>query len=294
MFDSLKIYNLLKQKFPIEEAETLTSAISEALVDFSQNTISQKISELAEAQARTEQRLNELTETVKLLSQAQVRTEKRVEELAEAQARTEQRLNELAEAQARTEQRLNELAEAQARTEQRLIELAEAQRKTEDKLDELSKEFRREVSEIRKELGGLSMAVGYGIEDKVMPYFFDLAQVDYGIQLEQVDRKHYIYPDGRYDEINIFAEGTKDGNKCFLVGECKAQPSKKDIERFVKLIERLHKALLAPIYPIFIGYVFAPEVEHYAQIEYPDLRLMKTYEFELNYNIIKKKNSIKK
>jgi len=280
MFDSLKIYNLLKQKFPIEEAETLTSAISEALVDFSQNTISQKISELAEAQARTEQRLNELAETVKLLSQAQVRTEKRVEELAEAQARTEQRLN--------------ELAEAQARTEQRLIELAEAQRKTEDKLDELSKEFRREVSEIRKELGGLSMAVGYGIEDKVMPYFFDLAQVDYGIQLEQVDRKHYIYPDGRYDEINIFAEGTKDGNKCFLVGECKAQPSKKDIERFVKLIERLHKALLAPIYPIFIGYVFAPEVEHYAQIEYPDLRLMKTYEFELNYNIIKKKNSIKK
>ncbi len=252
MFDSLKIYNLLKHKFPIEEAETLTSAISEALVDFSQNTISQKISELAEAQARTEQRVNELTETVK------------------------------------------SLAEAQARTEQRLIELAEAQRKTEDKLDELSKEFRREISEIRKELGGLSMAVGYGIEDKVMPYFFDLAQVDYGIQLEQVDRKHYIYPDGRYDEINIFAEGTKDGNKCFLIGECKAQPSKKDIERFVKLIERLHKALLAPIYPIFIGYVFAPEVEHYAQIEYPDLRLMKTYEFELNYNIIKKKNSIKK
>lgn len=43
--------------------------------------------------------------------------------LAEAQARTEQRLQTLVEAQTRTEQRLQTLAEAQARTEQRLTEL---------------------------------------------------------------------------------------------------------------------------------------------------------------------------
>jgi len=46
--------------------------------------------------------------------------------LAEAQARTEERLSQLAEAQARTEERLNQLAEAQARTEERMEEVAVA------------------------------------------------------------------------------------------------------------------------------------------------------------------------
>jgi vacuolar-type H+-ATPase subunit I/STV1 len=95
------------------------------------------VTQLAEAQKRTEQRLNELAE-------AQQRTEERVNELAEAQKRTEERLErlevtvaQLVEAQQRTEQRLNELAEAQQRTEQRVNELTEAQRDMARTLDEL-------------------------------------------------------------------------------------------------------------------------------------------------------------
>ncbi|MHA1267411.1 MAG: hypothetical protein ACTSRS_19395 [Candidatus Helarchaeota archaeon] len=99
--------------------------------------LSIKIHELAEAQARTEQRVNELVTSQKQLIEVQARTEQRMNELAEAQARTEQRMNELAEAQARTEQRMNELAEAQARTEQRMNELAEAQARTEQRMNEL-------------------------------------------------------------------------------------------------------------------------------------------------------------
>jgi uncharacterized coiled-coil protein SlyX len=49
-----------------------------------------------------------------------------VRALAEAQARTEQRMGELAQAQARTEQRVEELAQAQRGTEQRMGELAAA------------------------------------------------------------------------------------------------------------------------------------------------------------------------
>ncbi|MHA1324192.1 MAG: hypothetical protein ACTSRL_15505 [Candidatus Helarchaeota archaeon] len=107
--------------------------------------LSIKIHELAEAQARTEQRVNELVTSQKQLIEVQARTEQRMNELAEAQARTEQRMNELAEAQARTEQRMNELAEAQARTEQRMNELVtsqkqliEAQTRTEQRMNELA------------------------------------------------------------------------------------------------------------------------------------------------------------
>jgi hypothetical protein len=380
MLDSHKIYNTLKASFSPEQAEVLTTVVSEAFLDFSKLVTKQEFTEIVESQRRTNETLNQLTVQVSELVRAQKQTEQRLNELAEAQKQTEQRLNELAEAQKQTEQRLNELAEAQKQTEQRLNELAEAQKQTEQRLNELAEiqknaerntenrfndiaetqrrtderfnalnetmqkqiqelaemrfqfsaeikemrlqfgaeikdmrlqfseeirdirlqfgeeiknirlQFGEEIKDIRQQLGGLAMAVGYGIEDKVMPYFFDLAKKDYAIQLERVDRRNYTYPDGRYDEINIFAEGTKNGKKHVIVVECKAQPSKKDADRFIEMVERLKGQLKSTIHTILIGYVFSPEVERYVQEKYPNLRLMKTYEFELNYRILKKKN----
>jgi predicted nuclease with TOPRIM domain len=75
------------------------------------------VSELAEAQSRTEAKVSELAE-------AQSRTEAKVSELAEAQSRTEAKVSELAEAQSRTEAKVSELAEAQSRTEGKVSELA--------------------------------------------------------------------------------------------------------------------------------------------------------------------------
>jgi uncharacterized phage infection (PIP) family protein YhgE len=372
MLDSHKIYNTLKASFSPEQAEVLTTVVSEAFLDFSKLVTKQEFTEIVESQRKTNEALNQLTVQVRELTEAQKQTEQRLNELAEAQKQTEQRLNELAEAQKQTEQRLNELAEAQKQTEQRLNELAEAQKQTEQRLNELAEaqkqteqrlnelaeiqknaerntekrfndvteaqrrtderfnalnetmqkqiqelaemrlqfsaeikdirlqfgeeiknirlQFGEEIKDIRQQLGGLAMAVGYGIEDKVMPYFFDLAKKDYAIQLERVDRRNYTYPDGRYDEINIFAEGMKSGKKHVIVAECKAQPSKKDADRFIEMVERLKGQLKSTIHTILIGYVFSPEVERYVQEKYPNLRLMKTYEFELNYRILKKKN----
>jgi Chromosome segregation ATPases len=273
-----------------------------------QGRTEQRLNELAEAQRRTDERLEELAVRVNELAEAQRRTEQRLNELAEAQGRTEQRLNELAEAQKRTEQQVRELTEAQKNTEKRFNELAEAQRRADERFNALNEtvkklaqelvemrlQFGAEIKDIRQQLGGLAMAVGYGIEDKVMPYFFDLARKDYGILIKRVDRRNYIYPDGRYDEINIFAEGAKGRKRHVIVAECKAQPSKKDTDRLIEMTERLRNDTKATIYPILIGYMFSPEVESYAKEKYPALRLMKTYEFELNYKFLKKKNSTNK
>ncbi len=273
-----------------------------------QGRTEQRLNELAEAQGRTDERLEELAVRVNELAEAQRRTEQRLNELAEAQRRTEQRLNELAEAQGRTEQQVRELTEAQKNTEKRFNELAEAQRRADERFNVLNEtvkklaqelvemrlQFGAEIKDIRQQLGGLAMAVGYGIEDKVMPYFFDLAKKDYGILVKRVDRRNYIYPDGRYDEINIFAEGAKGRKRHVIVAECKAQPSKKDTDRLIEMAERLRNDTKATIYPILIGYMFSPEVESYAKEKYPALRLMKTYEFELNYKFLKKKNGTNK
>ncbi len=287
----------------LEELAVRVSELAEA-----QRRTEQRLNELAEAQRRTEQRLNELAEAQRRTDERLEELAVRVSELAEAQRRTEQRLNELAEAQGRTEQQVRELTEAQKNTEKRFNELAEAQRRADERFNVLNEtvkklaqelvemrlQFGAEIKDIRQQLGGLAMAVGYGIEDKVMPYFFDLAKKDYGVLVKRVDRRNYIYPDGRYDEINIFAEGAKGRKRHVIVAECKAQPSKKDTDRLIEMAERLRNDTKATIYPILIGYMFSPEVESYAKEKYPALRLMKTYEFELNYKILKKKNGTNK
>ena len=249
MLDSHKIYNILKASFSPEQAEVLTNVVSEAFLDFSRLVTKQEFSELVESQRRINEALNQLTVRVNELAEAQKQTEQRLNELAEAQRQTEIRLNELAEIQKNTEKntekRFNDITEVQRKADERFNALSETVQKLIQELVEMRLQFSaeikdirlqfgEEIKDIRQQLGGLAMAVGYGIEDKVMPYFFDLAKKDYAIQLERVDRRNYTYSDGRYDEINIFAEGIKGGKKHIIVAECKAQPSKKDADRFMR------------------------------------------------------------
>ncbi|MFN3740509.1 MAG: hypothetical protein ACK4TF_07555, partial [Thermodesulfovibrionales bacterium] len=194
--------------------------------------------------------------------------------------RTEQRVEELAEAQKRTEQRVEELAEAQKRTEQRVEELAEAQKRTEEELKKLIKEHER----TREIVAGLSDTVGYGLEDKIMPYIPKFAKKEFGIKATVIERKNIIYPDGRYDEVNIYVEGTKDGKKVYMIGECKTRPSIKEIEKFARLLKRVRGYLKAPVYCFIVGYSYSPEVENYLKEKHPEIKMLKSYEFEMKYS----------
>ena len=90
-------------------------------------------------------------------------------------------------------------------------------------------------------------------------------------------------PNGNYDEVNIYAEGSKSGKPSFLIGECKPHPGKKDIDKFTRIADRLKKTAKGEIFLFFVGYQFAPDVETYIRNQYPSVRMYKTYEFELKY-----------
>jgi vacuolar-type H+-ATPase subunit I/STV1 len=260
-----------------DEMEEKSRSMAASREDFSQ--LRNIVGELAEAQKRTEHKIEELAE-------AQKRTEHKVEELAEAQKRTEHRVEELAEAQKelteaqnRTETKVEalteaqkELTEAQKRTENSVRELADAQRKTE-----------KTVQDVKKQLGGLSAMVGYGLEDRIIPYVFDFGEKEFGVDVSSVERKHVFYPDGRSDEINIYAEGSKAGRQAFIFGECKAHLGKKDVSRFAKTGERLKEVLPGDHYLFMVGNQIHPEVETYAEARFPHVSLVKSYEFELKY-----------
>ncbi len=262
------------------------------------NELKAVVAELAEAQKRTEVRLESLTKRMDELAEAQKRTEerleslaKRMDELAEAQKQTEKRLNELAEAQKKTEERLealtrrvDELAEAQKKTEERLEvltkrvdELAEAQKKTEESLNKLIKR----VDNIEEQLGGLAMAVGYGIEDKLYPFIDTFVSKVFGVEPEETVLRYQIdYGDGKFDELNLYTECMKDGKKCLVLGECKAQVGKKDVDRFIKTVDRVSKFTGMDVFKYMIGYTFSLEVEKYIKANYPDLKYYKTYQVE--------------
>jgi hypothetical protein len=175
--------------------------------------------------------------------------------------------------------KMGELAEAQKRTENRVEELAEAQKQTQKELRELVVEHKK----TRRQLGGLTQDVGYGLEDKAMPFMVDFVKKIYGIDADRVERKNIVYPNGKYDELNIYVEGTKQGKKVFVIGECKSQPSKKDADKFYQMIERVQTVLAGEIFLFMVGYSFDPAVEIYIREKYPKVSIFKSYDFELNY-----------
>jgi len=231
--------------------------------------LAERVNELAEAQNKTEMRLNELAE-------AQKKTEVRLNELAEAQKKTEVRLNELAEAQKKTEVRLNELAEAQKKTEVRLNELAEAQKKTEEELRKLIGEHRK----TREQLGGLTHTVGYVLEDRAYKGLPELLKRDFGIELITPLKRDYIeIVSGEYEEINIIGKARSNGKEILIIGDCKTQLKKRDIDSFLKLIRRVEKVLPGDKLFLSVTYQASPPVREYA--EQKGIKLYFSYEMPL-------------
>jgi len=243
-----------------EERLDLLSQRVEELAEAQKRT-EQRVEELAQAQKKTEERLDRLSQRVEELAEAQKRTEQRLEELAEAQKKTEERLNslsqrveELAEAQKRTEQRVEELAEAQKRTEQRLEELAEAQKRTEQRLDILTEK----VEFLHGRIEDLSDSVGYSIENRAYQALPSLLEQQ-GIIVQGDLIRRYI---GEH-QINVFGKARRENQDVTILGECKTRLSKKEINRFERIVNRLKQEgkVVGEIVTIFIAHDFPPEVE---------------------------------
>ncbi|MEN2995105.1 MAG: chordopoxvirus fusion protein [Thermodesulfovibrio sp.] len=213
------------------------------------------VKELAEAQKRTEERINELAEAQKRTEERVTRLETALAELAEAQKRTEERINELAEAQKRTEERVTRLETA-------LAELAEAQKRTEKAVEELT----YALKETRQMVGNLSDTVGYTLEDRAMKALPEILFERFGIKIKGRLIRKYIQYNGKYNEINIYGEGERQGQKITVIGEAKSRLSKNNVDNLIKLIDRLQKKGLisGEIFPLVVTYTVTPEVQQYS------------------------------
>ena len=190
----------------------------------------------------TKKEFNELKEIVRELAEAQKRTEQRVEELAQAQKQTEIRLT-------RVEKAIEELAQAQKRTEQELQKLIKEHAKT------------------REQVGGLSITVGYILENEAMKALPTLLLKEFGLKVEdRLIRKFVKDKKGRPIEVNIIGKAIRDGKKVIIIGEAKTQLSKNKVSEFLrKKIRPLEGVFKEEFFPILVTHMITqPDVEEYA------------------------------
>jgi predicted nuclease with TOPRIM domain len=223
-----------------EDFDRLTQTVAQLAQ--AQARTEQRLEDLAQAQARTEQRLDRLEAAVERLAEAQARTDaavqqlaKRVDQLAEAQARTEQRLNELAQAQARTEQRVEQLEGAMQR-------LAEAQARTEQALQQLA-----------TQVGALSDNVGYGLEDIARVVLPGYLKQRYGVTVERLERRIFSVDGQRFD-VDLYAEGRRGRRRIVVLGEVKARIYAREVHHFQQVLQAVRPQLPAEPLPVLFGY----------------------------------------
>ena len=151
-------------------------------------------------------------------------------------------------------------------------ELAEAQKRTEEELRKLIIEHRK----TRQELGALSHSVGYVLEDRAyegLPY---LLKRDFGIEVEELKREYVEISPNRYEEINIIGKGKRDGTPIWILGDCKSQLKKRDIDSFLKMVSRIEHLFPGERVLITVTYQTSPQVRRY--IKEKGLKLYFSYQ----------------
>jgi multidrug efflux pump subunit AcrA (membrane-fusion protein) len=190
----------------------------------------------------TREDFDRLTQTVAQLAQAQARTEQRLEELAQAQARTEERVD-------RLEAAVERLAEAQARTEERVDRLeaaverlAEAQARTEQALQQLA-----------NQVGALSDNVGYGLEDIARVVLPGYLKQRHGVTVERLERRIFSVDGQRFD-VDLYAEGRRGRRRIVVLGEVKARIYAREVHYFQQVLQAVRPQLPAEPLPVLFGY----------------------------------------
>ncbi|GIV21377.1 MAG: hypothetical protein KatS3mg023_3128 [Armatimonadota bacterium] len=224
-----------------------TQAIAELREATQRNT--EAIAELREATQRNTEAIAELREAVNRLLQV---TEQHSREIAELRQQT-------AELVQVTQQHSQEIGNLQRMMQQ----LIQVQQQTQEDIRRLT----QGLDDLRKQVGGLSITVGYTIENEAYKALPRLLARDFGIEIEGDLKRQFVADNtGEYIEVNIFGQARRNGDIITIVGESKAQLSKNDVDAFVRRkLQRLQGAYPNP-FPILVTHMISErDVEEYAR-----------------------------
>lgn len=204
----------IREKFEVAFSTHQTDALTEVMsaievervaemaeIRESLTTLVEVTTRLAQAQARTEQRVEQLT-------QAQVRTDETVKALAQAQMRTETRVEELAQAQ-------KELAQAQARTEQVVAETRVDILQMREQLARMD----ARIVDLQQAVGSLGNELGFDLEEYTSLLLPPYLERHFGIKVSGLTREHFRMDDGNRSEVDLVGHATREGQEILVLGD---------------------------------------------------------------------------
>jgi hypothetical protein len=137
---------------------------------------------------------------------------------------------------------VNRVAVAQEQTERELRALAEAQRELADAQKEMAeahKEMAWSMKDLRKQVGGLSQSVGYGLEAYAMERIPKILAKRLGLVEESSGPEQFVYPDATEDEVDVVVRGTIGGRRMVFLCETKTNITPQEIRDFMLVADRV-------------------------------------------------------
>ena len=268
MFNPFKYFDDFRESFGEEAALKLLRVLGEIYENLAQTVTREEFNELKEIVREQgenlkilTQRVDQLTEDVRILTQ-------RVDQLTQRVDQLTQRVDQLT-------QRVDQLTQRVDQLTQRVDQLTEDVRKLTGEM----KKMKDDLKEVKRQVGGLSITVGYTLENEAYRHLPKLLLRDYDLELlEPLVRTFVRDQKNRPIEVNIFGKGRRNGTEVVILGEAKAQLSKKDVDRFLRRKVKPLEAIFPEKFLVLVTHmVSAPEVEEYARQK--DIALYYSYQF---------------
>ena len=194
---------------------------------------------------------HKLTEVVHDLGEAQKRTEMRVEELADAQKRTELHVDELA----RSQQEMRVTMQEMQASQQAMQASQQEMQGSLQAMQASQQEMQRAVTDLAKQVGGLSNAVGANLEDFACDLVPELLEKYWRFVTVSAGPEELTTADGVGREFDVVVRGTIDGRPVTVLCETKATVSTTEVSKFLRIVEKVRGAYPGEdIRPLFFGY----------------------------------------
>ena len=137
-------------------------------------------------------------------------------------------------------------------------DLAEAQKRTEERVGDMQgslQEMQRAVTDLAKQVGGLSNAVGANLEDFACDLVPELLEKYWRFVTVSAGPEELTTADGVGREFDVVVRGTIDGRPVTVLCETKATVSTTEVSKFLRIVEKVREAYPGEdIRPLFFGY----------------------------------------
>ncbi len=251
--DIQQLVQRLSGSFEPAQAEKLALAIYEMVQSLYERQLLVHIDALSQQLRDFERRMIERFEALE--SQTQRNTEA-IAQLAEQTQRNTEAIAQLAEQTQRNTEAIAALSEQTQRNTEAIAQLVKEARRSTERLDRLE-----------KQVGGLSITVGFTLENEAYKALPALLERDYGLKvIGRLKRDYAVDMEGNEYEVNILGEAQRDGEVLTIVGESKVQLSKQDIDRFIRRKLKPLQRIYDRIFPVLVTHMITSRgVDEYAR-----------------------------